>query len=588
MSQHLRGFVSRRLSLVGIQLQVFWKKTSTSGHSLKQALSPQPSRQSSISPSTTPTDAPSQETFLPVFSVQSCSINNVTLDNEGNLPHGYKLVQAAPGADPSLYRIVATNSCPEGTRDGGRQTEISHDSAIHHHPPTGLAYASASTQFTEQPTLTREQSPMMNEGERDTEEISISDEERNTSQGDDDPLPNSETEVSDESERPEIYDGQSQAVVADFGGKKHLALLVTQGMIEDLNVMRKYSTQLERMVGKLSAANDKVALARIDCQYYEERLQETEVQDEIDELHEKLERYRTTLPADERRLDDLQRYADLNSIHIKTYAETSLDTLQTVLADAGLLKTHFERDQWEPVDENDCDGNEEHGQGQERAYCSESAIGMLPFDGNSQCTDYSRVSVDELYRRAVEEEVRQKYRAFYEADHAFEIRHIEYGNTKARYQQLVHAGECSMTQTEFDHCDFEATRELANEMAAAEEAYEDALTRRNRLGLGGSDQESDFINIGDGYPLSWEGDALASAPRTFIEDWMEDIPEVENFPDIVDLTKTGGDEFGRKEPEDGQDWEIQSAHMSDTWSCRDLTRNRKRIDRWNEITGREK
>ncbi|KAI4167907.1 MAG: hypothetical protein LQ348_007594 [Seirophora lacunosa] len=586
MSKHRRGFVSRRLSLVSIQLQMVWKKTLTSGHSLKQALSPQASPQSSSFPSTTPTDAPSQETFLPVFNSPPFSTNNVTLEDGANLPPGYKFVQAAPAADPSLYKIVAAKLYSEGTRDGETQTHISHHSVIHHHrhPPTCPAYASASTQ-----TPTMGEPPIMNGGQRDREEGSISDEERNKTLGDDDPLPNAETEVSDDSERPRIYDGHSQVVVAAVDGKKHLAVLVTQEMIEDLNVMRKYTTQLERMEGKLSATKDKVAFANINRRYYEERLEEVEAQDEIDEVHEKLEKCQTTLRADERRLDDLQEYADLNNIYIKSYAEKTLDTLQTLLTDAGLLKTHFERDQWEPVDENECDANEEHEEGQVRTYPRrESPIGMLLFDGNSQYTDYSRVSVDGLYRRAVEEEVRQKYRELYEADHEFEIRHTEYANTKARYKQLVYAGECSMTQTEFDHCDFEATRALANERAAAEEAYEEALKRKNKLGLGGSDQESDFVNMGDGYPLSYEDEGIASAPRLFIEDWLEEIPKVENLPNMADLSTTGGHEFGQEEPEEEQDWEIQSAQMSDTWSCRDLTRNRKRIDRWNEITGREK
>ncbi|KAI4097803.1 MAG: hypothetical protein LQ344_000075 [Seirophora lacunosa] len=585
----LRGFVSRRLSFVGVQLQEFWHKTLTSGHSLKQAFSPRSLQRSSDFPAITPYDAPSQETFLPVFSIQASRGSELALEDRVKLPQGCQLVQAAPAVDPSLYRITSPRATSLAVRDGETQTIMSTDSSPH--PQDAFSpYANAYTQ-TEPSIPAAERSPtLVGDSDSDHEKDKTCDKRREHSpEGDgDNSHVSMDTELSNEDERPEIYDGRSQVVVTDFNGKKHLAILVTQGMIESLEVVAEYNAKLQRLAEKLKAAKDKVDFTNIDVRYIQGCIDEAKSPEEADNLREELAECQLTLPADTKRRDELQDYADVYNIHVKCDAEACVDTLQTILTDAGLLKTHFERDQWEPVDEDDH--KEEDGEHQpDTQVRAESQLGMLLFDGHSDCTDYSRVSVDELYRRAIKDEVRQRYNEYYEAEHEFDIRHEQYQHTKLRWRQLVDDGECSMTQTEFDHCDFEATRNLGNEMFAAEQAYEEALARRNRLGLGDDDQESGFfMDMGDGYPLSYEDEGIASAPRLFIEDWLEEIPKVENLPNMADLSTTGGHEFGQEEPEEEQDWEIQSAQMSDTWSCRDLTRNRKRIDRWNEITGREK
>ncbi|KAL8925324.1 MAG: hypothetical protein Q9208_003614 [Pyrenodesmia sp. 3 TL-2023] len=550
MSKRVSGFVSRRLSLVGLQLQVFWQKTLTSGHSLKLALSPQSSPRSSSFPSTTPNDAPSQETFLPVFHTQASNGTTIALGNATS---------------------VATGTKTADTRKGQTQTELLPNPSSNNHAPT--MYVGASTQ-------TEPSRPAMGQPTSSVAESQVDEQEGNIRD--------------DGSESPLIYngriDGRSPIIVTEFEGQKHLAILVTQGMVDSLNVVGEYNAKLQRMAGKLEAAKDKVDLANFNVRYYESCIEEAESEEEADKLREELAGCQKTLPADTKRRDELQDCADTYNMHVKWDAQECVDIIRDALTEGELLQTEFQRDQWEPVDEND--EKDEMVVEQPRMIPSkESELGMLPFDGCSQCTDYSRVSVDELYRRTIDEEVRQKYREFYEAEQEFDARHSQYQSTKDRWRQLVDDGECSMTQTELDHLDFEATRNLGNAMFQAEEEYEEAVTRRNRLGLGGSDQESDFAEMGVGYPLSWEKEGIASAPTPFIEDWLEGIPEVDNTLDVADLDKVGGDEFREDEqddPEDADDWDIRSAQMSDAWSCKDLTRNRKRIDRWNAITGREK
>ncbi|KAL8745535.1 MAG: hypothetical protein Q9184_007859 [Pyrenodesmia sp. 2 TL-2023] len=547
MSNRMSGFVSRRLSRVGLQLQIFWQKTLTSSHSIKQAFSPHSSPTSAKFPSVKPQDSPSQETFLPVFST--------SLSHGPDFAHYSINNDVSPSRAPTLYADMAT------------QTEMST-------PPMDQSTVVADSE-----------SESKSESKSDIQDDRSVHGSRKGSCEADDASAGSEIQLDHQADDSEIYRGQSRVIVTDFDGKRHPTILVTAQMIEDLNRMEEFKTKLERMAQKLEAAKNKVELANINIRYYQSAIEEAEAPVKIAEFREELARRHSTFPEDEKRRDDLQEYADIFEIHRNNAADSTLDTLRTVLTDAGLLQTHFERSQFEPVDEDDSnegkDGEQpEEGQDEPYSYHDDRTI-----------SEVSDVSIDELHRRTVYEEVREKYRTFFEAENQFDNRHQQYEVQRARWQQMVDDGECSMTQTEFDHCDFEVTQELANDMEAAEAAYEDALARRNKLGLGGSDQESGFpTDEYDGYPLSWENEGIRSAPIPFIEDWLKDIPEVENIPDLSDLDNTGGHEFEiqREYQEEMDEWDIRSAQMSDTWSCKDLTRNRKRIDRWNAITGRKK
>ncbi|KAI4139090.1 MAG: hypothetical protein L6R39_006473 [Caloplaca ligustica] len=532
-----------------MQLQEFWQKTLTSGLSLKKALSPQSSPRSANFPSHKPDGGASQETFLPVFNTHASDVTGSVRSVPGDevcLPHDRKTTHVATATlDPKyLYASAATQTDP-------------------------------STRPMDEPTLTSDNRP-------DIEEDIIVHEQSMSLQNEGSPT-HSEADTSSQTKSAEILKGQSQVVVTEFNGRPHLAILVTQGMIDDLNTMAEYNAKLDRLEGKLEAAKDKVALANIDVRYFEEAIEETDSQEKIDEFREKLERCQSTLPANTKRRDKLQTFADTYNIHIKCHANECLGTLQEVLTDGGVLQTHFERDQWEPRDEVEEKNGAEQIDG--------SSPGDAPFYYDDiTISDASDISMEELHRRAVYEEVRQKYRAYCLAEHQYDNRHEEYAVQVARFRQQERDGECSITRTEFDRFDLDVTRELANDMAAAEEAYEDAVARRNKLGLvPGSDQESGFpTDEYDGYPLSWENEGIASAPTAFIDDWLQDIPEVENFPDITDLSQAGGYEFEPKDQQDMDDWDVRTAQLSDTWSCRDLTRNRRRIDRWNAVTGRER
>ncbi|KAL8828027.1 MAG: hypothetical protein Q9170_006778 [Blastenia crenularia] len=580
MSEHLRGFVSRRLSLVGLQLQVFWQKTLTSGHSLKQVLSPQSSPRTAHFPSTKPDDDQSRETFLPVFTTNASSGMDNAPSNSASALQQTEITQTAPSADHSTNTPATSIDPTAGIRDGETQTETLDNDSIRHrklaeHVPS--PNINAATQ-TEPWTPPMDQSTLVADSEPKEQGGSFRYEGRRESFGNDDPPADFDTGLSNQSEYPEVFHGESQMVVTDFNGKKHFAILVTKEMIKDLNGMLEQNSKLESVLERLHHAKHKVTMTNVDISYLEDGLEESQSQEFIDEQREAISRLQNMLPTEVERRDSLQELADIHKIHRDCSAESCIDTLQKVLTDANLLETQFG-----PT-------NQDSNMADRASQSASNQIEPALYEAHSPSTASSEIGIDELYLRTVNEEVAQKYHEYYEAEQEFDGRHEQYAQTNERYRRMRHEGACSMTQTEFDHCDFEAVRELGNYMAAAEEAYEEALARCNKLGHRGFDQESGFLDDEyDGYPLSWENDGIVSAPRGFIDDWLQGIPEVESLLNITELNEPGGaNEFKQDDPDDVEECDIRSAQMSDTWSCRDLTRNRRRIDKWNEITGRDK
>ncbi|KAI4203415.1 MAG: hypothetical protein LQ350_001936 [Teloschistes chrysophthalmus] len=390
----------------------------------------------------------------------------------------------------------------------------------------------------------------------------------------------------DHSTSPRIFDGLSQVVVAQFNGEDHLALLVTREMVERLDHIGVQNRKLGRLEERLDEAERKAGITSINLNARKEHLEEAQSQDEIDRLRGKIEEEQSTLKQEQESRDNLNKKVMLLRPNV-TYVEgLAQDMFRKPFADAGLLKLQDEHDE----EENGAgllklqDGHDEEENGDQA-----SADGDFP--GHQYETDSasSEVSLEELYRRAARAEVRQRHAELVEAEQDFENRHEDFAPVRARYRQEVLEGVCTMSVTCFDQLEIEATQELANVLAAAEEAYEEALARRQQLGPNDWDQESGFLDDGDlydGYPISWENDVAAAAPTDFIHSWLLDIPEPGVIPDISNLGEGAGYEFDQDEQRVTDDCDIQSVAMSDSFSCCDNTRNRRRIDRWRRITGR--
>lgn len=554
MAEELRSLVSEKLTVVGMQLQDLWQEACASGQLLKGALSSLPSHHAFNLP-TKANDGSSQPTILPLFNLPGI--------HSSSSAHGYLVPPDMEHGQPqpesptlSVPSSLGTDSTTPSYVDASSQTVPSPQSS----PPTDNEDYQSESETGVTPFAAEKES-RVDEGSG----VKINDMPSDQSNGD----------GSDVDAAPEVFDGPSRVVVSKLDGQDYPAILITKEMIKRLEDISLESDRLEHFEPQFEEADRTFEINRINLEYCESRLEDAKSQEEIDELREDIAQRRNTFSEDKKRRDDLEEQVVRLRRNERYMEGLFTEMFQKVLANAGLVKFNKE-----DIEQN---GNAEDGAD------SEATDSIDDYQYPSYHSDYSSVSIDELARRAANEEVRQRHIDFCAIEHEFDTRQQLYDMQNARLQQLIREGTAPMTQTEFDHADFEATRALTADLREAEDRLEEAMARRNRFGPNEEDQESDFVDDEyDGYPLSWENDGVVAAPTALINQWLEGIPDAENIPDMAELEEDFSNKFGQLVHDQVEDCDIRSARMSDAWSCRDWTRNRRRIDRWRAIAGRER
>ena len=550
MTGQLRDSFARHFNTMGPQLQGLWQKTLSS---VTLQISPHLSD--------LPTDAVDD-----------------TLQSGDSVPvlRVHKATQTAPFPNVLAYRTAAAQNS-------------SAQDAIH------LLYMNTATQteLSSPPTMQTELlSPRTEQTSYSADNISM--DERATDCNHDrrapsvneqegqiyiEALTSSKFEIGDGDHASEIVDGPSRVVVTNHNNKPCLALLATKEMIENINEVTRLSRMLAHVEPRYEEADRAVNFTRHAMGYLENVIEDTESQDEIDGYRKDIEQRRSTLIADGERREALHDQVTALKRDLKYYEESSQGMLKEVLDNAGLLTAPIEFES----EEEDAD-KEDGGMGQ--------ACGSI---AASICSEVSYLSTERLARYAAREEMGERHAEFLEEDHKFENFQEEYEYQKERFQQrLLDDPDFDMSQTEFDLIYLEEQRQLTRNLCVAEGAYEEALARCRKFGPNQWEQESGFVTeegdgyVNDGYDLSWEVDGPASAPSDYIFGWMKDIPDVEYPPDITKLELGAGLEIGHEDREDVDICDIRSAQLSDTLTSRDTTRNRRRIDRWRAITGRDR
>ncbi|KAI4203418.1 MAG: hypothetical protein LQ350_001939 [Teloschistes chrysophthalmus] len=339
----------------------------------------------------------------------------------------------------------------------------------------------------------------------------------------------------------------------------------------------------EYLEGRLEDVHEIVVIDDLNIHHYESLVQDAQTQEEADEYRQYLEQRQSARKISKARRSRLEVRAAAANRNIPYMEGLSRGNFQKILADAGLLKLDHEY-----IDEED----EKHEE-QEVSAQGQSEDGKIELYPDEVEYVASEVSIEELHRKTLSEEVLKRHRELLKAYQAFESRHEEYANLRIRHRDMIIEGNSPWTPTELDLSYFEHTRYLTRRLAFWEDAYDEALARRRKLGPADWDQSSGFIipDEYDGYPLSYEDDMIQTAPLGRIRKWLADMVVVDEVRDIMDLAQGAGNEFGPQEPKDPEEVEgcdVRSAGISDTWSWHDTTEYRKRIDRWRSITGRDR
>ncbi|KAL8686493.1 MAG: hypothetical protein Q9218_007069 [Villophora microphyllina] len=577
MSKYLRGLVARRFSLI----RVLWQKTLISSSLVKQVFSQQSLPQLANFTLVSINDDPSQVSILPLFHTQQSGSPDLAIRSADDsiLPSRDSITSNVPAADPQTHQPAILGVVTADFDNGEARKQSSPDSSMLSDPPTSIdtppLYANAVTQ-TEPSTPQTSPRSDLSDGQPDNEASKDGGEQPETPLRNDNQAAEWYAASIDPSESPEVFDGQSRMVATKINGKTYFAVLVTKEMINDLEEISAERSKLEFLEGKFEDADRAVGFGTTNIDYCKSLLNDAQTQEETDELRKDIEERQRAVEESKTHRNRLEVRVGAAKHNIPYMEALSRANFQNVLVDAGLLKLeHAYVDEEDDDQEDGAEGQAEEGEFELYPYEVESAV--------------SEVSIEELNRRTASEEVKQRSEELLEAEQAFEARNEQYAEERTLLQERIIGGDNSMTPTEFDLIYFEHTQDLTRNLASAEDAYDEALARRKKLGPAEWDQESGFITDEyDGYPLSWEDDGIRSAPLSRIRKWLGDTPEVDNIQDIMDLDQGAGHEFGQEVQEYMETCSIQSAQMSDAWSCYDSTRNRRRIDRWRSITGRER
>lgn len=215
---------------------------------------------------------------------------------------------------------------------------------------------------------------------------------------------------------PKIFDRQSRMVPIDLDGTTYYAILVTEDMINDLDRILAERSKLEYLEGRLEKADRSVDFGDIHVRYCKSLLENAQNQEEADEFRQDLEQRQTALEISRSRWSRLENRVGEAKNKISYIQALSQGNIQTMLADAGLLEPEHEY-----VDDEDKEDEKRQisAKGQSEGGDSEP----YPYEFEHAA---SEVSIEELHRKTVSEEVLEKYRELIEQEQAFESRHQEY------------------------------------------------------------------------------------------------------------------------------------------------------------------
>ncbi|KAL8715888.1 MAG: hypothetical protein Q9220_000555 [cf. Caloplaca sp. 1 TL-2023] len=383
---------------------------------------------------------------------------------------------------------------------------------------------------------------------------------------------------------PPYTTGNAQVVMTNDGSRDCLALLLTFEMVAKINQIAIRARRLEFISCRLNEVKQDLRSSQNMVEYKQDALQDTKDQAEIARIHEEINNNQQRVAEARTCMDDLEEEIITLTANLGYSRDQSQEMLEGPLENAGLLDIPDPETRGEDVPAFESDyGGEADTNGPVA-----DAIG--PFGVHEE---FIGPGVDEIGRQAARKDLEAKRDTLMVVDEAFDHRQEHLAEDKAEYRRSVQEGACSLTETEFDLLALEDFRTMTADLRNAQEAFEESFKHAKQLGaLEEGDahyQESVFSDCNGGYPLSMEDAMMVTAPSARIFSWQDAMKKREDGHRWggTELEPWADPELDPKSPE-MEDCEIRSAAISDSWSCVDHSRNRRRIDRWREVAGRVK
>ncbi|KAL8782997.1 MAG: hypothetical protein Q9213_004954 [Squamulea squamosa] len=379
---------------------------------------------------------------------------------------------------------------------------------------------------------------------------------------------------------PPYTAGPAQVVRANDGLKDCLALLLTSELVTKISQIATRARRLEYIKGNLRRMKHEVETEKNMIEYKTDAIQDTTDQKKIAQINREIEDTQKRLAAAVKCVDAIEDEIMTLTDNLAFSRDQCQEIFEDVLGKEDLLEVSDP----EVAREVDPMSLSESKYGAKPSMSQEA---ILDAEGQSG-EETIGVELEDVVRRTAKEEFEEKRNIFYTLDEAFEHRQENLAEEKAEYLRRVRDGTCGLSQTEFDLLALEDFQRLTANLKQAEEEFEDAFKRAKQLGvLDDHDayyQQSIFSEWSGGYPMSLEHAMAGCAPTERIRYWQDSIDQ---SPDGAGAEPWANPEL---EPErwEMEDCDIKSVAISDSWSCVDWTRNRRRINRWREIAGRDR
>ncbi|KAL8908564.1 MAG: hypothetical protein Q9171_005399 [Xanthocarpia ochracea] len=379
---------------------------------------------------------------------------------------------------------------------------------------------------------------------------------------------------------PPYTERAAQIIRANDGSKDCLALLLTSEMVTKIGQIATRSRRLDFIKRDLRKMKREVEFGTNMIEYKTDALQDTNDQGKVNQINMEIGDTQRRLAAAVKCIDAIEDEILTLTDNLAFSRVQCQEMFEDVLGREDLLQVPDPEHTREVNPTSPCarDYNTEQSAGQ-------TATQNLEARRNEE--ESMGVESEDVVRRTAKKDFEEKRNIFYTLDEAFEHRQENLAAEKAEYLRRVQEGTCDLTQTEFDLLALKDFQTMTANLKHAEEAFEDAFRRAKQLGvLDEQDayyQQSVFSEWSGGYPMSMEHAMVRCAPTKRIDYWQDSVDESQG---------TGLEPWANPELEpehwEMEDCDIRSVAISDSWSCVDWTRNRRRIDRWRGIAGRDR
>ncbi|CAF9937335.1 hypothetical protein IMSHALPRED_011106 [Imshaugia aleurites] len=369
----------------------------------------------------------------------------------------------------------------------------------------------------------------------------------------------------------QFTEGPSRFIIAKDGSKDCVALLVNETLIAKLRDLFQEDRDVSALDGPLCHA--KMDLKNIEgrVQSARESLETAESEEQVEKDKNIIEQHTSDLLKIRRRKDELEKEQDLLKGKLEFSRSHTQWVLETAMRGADLLGPE------KPLPAILLRlRNEELEHTENEVEVPEHVISAHS-PAVSATSDHEDVEVTEeqLQCQAAYNDFVDRSQLLHTVQADFDDQRNNYQENLAMFQQKAEAGTTEMSRSDFDRWSVQYGQQLTRALIDAEEAFEQARERAYDLGAIGSNHGQEFY-YGAEYEESWPenkiADFIASHDWSFVEDWMDKIPDSTYQADVESV--------------EIDEWDAGEVDVDDSISVIDYEEYRQDIDRYQRICAR--